>query len=117
MEGPIFTFVPKTAFDIFILAARRRRLADIQTLEVRQSIRKNESEKVRYLCVDAFVDRKTEQSIEDRSEESNVIPMRLWAISLHYCITIASLHLLGGAGGSGENLGVVQMQTSDCWCP
>jgi hypothetical protein len=116
LEGSVFTFVPKTAFNIFILAARRRSLADIQTLEVRQSIRKNESEKVRYLCIDTSVDRKTEQSIEDRSEESNVVPMRLWVIPLNHCITSASLHLLGGARGSGENLGVVQTQTSDCWC-
>ena len=77
VEGAVVTFEPKTSFDSFILAARRRRLADIQTLEVWQSIWKNESEKVRYLCIDAFVDRKTEQLVEDRSEESNVIPMRL----------------------------------------
>jgi hypothetical protein len=58
----------QTPFDNFVLAAGRRRLAGIQTLEVRQSIWKNELEKVRYLCIDTSVDRKNEQLVEDRSE-------------------------------------------------
>ena len=77
LEGAVFTFEPKTPLNRFVLGTRRRRLADIKTLEVRQSIWKNKSYKVRYLCIDALIDRKTGQLSEDRNEGSNIIPMDL----------------------------------------